>query len=85
MYTHTCTRKTHFDAPQTVGQLLVLRRRASENYKLGRSEVTGAGGLGAVRGVMGVGEETSPIRVQDASAFKVVALARYSVAKSRDA
>lgn len=27
---------------QTVGQLLVLRRRASENHKLGRSEVTRA-------------------------------------------
>lgn len=27
---------------QMVGQLLVLRRRASENHKLGRSEVTRA-------------------------------------------
>jgi len=70
--------------PQMVGQLLVLRRRASENHKLGRSEVTG-GGLRAARGNGGVEEETSPIRVQDASAFKVVALARYSAAKSRDA
>jgi len=34
---------------QTVGQLLVLRRRASENHKLGRSEVT-EGGLKAARG-----------------------------------
>jgi len=35
--------------PQMVGQLLVLRRRASENHKLGRSEVTGDG-LRAARG-----------------------------------
>lgn len=43
---------------------------------------------GRFRGCMGrwgIEEETSPIRVQDASAFKVVALARYSAAKSRDA
>jgi len=88
-YKCTCTRtRVHakrISMPQMVGQLLVLRRRASENHKLGRSEVTGDG-LRVVGAMGGEGkEETSPIRVQDASAFKVVALARYSVAKSRDA
>lgn len=43
---HICARTLahakRISMPQTVGQLLVLRRRASENHKLGRSEVTGA-------------------------------------------
>ena len=43
------------------------------------------GRFSGLHGGWGVGKETSPIRVQDASAFKVVALARYSAAKSRDA
>lgn len=47
-HTRVCVRtRVHakrISMPQTVGQLLVLRRRASENHKLGRSEVTGYGG-----------------------------------------
>lgn len=45
-YRCTCARtRVHakcISMPQMVGQLLVLRRRASENHKLGRSEVTRA-------------------------------------------
>lgn len=43
---YTCARTRVYakriSMSQTVGQLLVLRRRASENHKLGRSEVTRA-------------------------------------------
>lgn len=77
LFVHVCVRTRvqakRISMPQTVGQLLVLRRRASENHKLWRSEVTGYGdGLGVVR-VPGSGKGMSPIRMQDASAFKVVA------------
>lgn len=40
VYTHTRVHAKRISMPQTVGQLLVLRRRALENHKLGRSEVT---------------------------------------------
>lgn len=78
MYVYVCVRTRvnakRISMPQTIGQLLVLRRRASENHKLGRSEVTGYGGM--VQGLYGfveAGRGMSPIRMRDASAFKVVA------------